>query len=76
MDKNQIGQNAGLLWRLMDDQRDNRVWDVETLQRLSGLSTPDFFAALGWLARENKVDFGENGATHGGTVGLLVEFYH
>lgn len=76
MDKFQIGQNAGLLWHLMDDKRDNRVWDVEELQRLSGLPAPDFFAALGWLAREDKVDFGEEGVTHHGTVGLVVEFYH
>lgn len=76
MDKIQIGTNAGVLWRLMAAQQNNRVWDVETLQESSGLSTPDFYAALGWLAREDKVDFGENGLTHGGTVAVHVEYYH
>ena len=41
----------------------------------SGLSTPDFYAAVGWLAREDKVDFGENGQTHDGTLTVHVEYY-
>ena len=52
------------------------MWEVEELQQASGLSVPDFYAAIGWLARENKVDFGEDGITHHGTVGLVVEFFH
>ncbi|HJA83514.1 MAG TPA: winged helix-turn-helix domain-containing protein [Candidatus Bacteroides intestinavium] len=76
MDKYQIGLNAGKIWNLLDSNRDKRVWDVEGLQQASGLSIPDFYAAIGWLARESKVDFGEDGITHHGTVGLIVEFYH
>lgn len=75
MDKIQIGENAGVLWRLMAAQQNNRVWDLEKLQEASGLSTPDFYAAVGWLAREDKVDFGENGQTHGGTLTVHVEYY-
>lgn len=76
MDKIQIGLNAGAIWNTMDANHDKHVWDVEELQQATGLSVPDFYAALGWLARENKVDFGEDGITHHGTVGLIVEFYH
>ena len=76
MDKIQIGLNAGAIWNTMDADHDKHVWDVEELQQATGLSVPDFYAALGWLARENKVDFGEDGITHHGTVGLVVEFYH
>lgn len=76
MDKMTIGKNAGVLWRLMDEKRDKRVWNLQELQEASALPLPDFYAALGWLARENKIDFGENGATHEGTVGTVVEFYH
>ena len=61
MDKIQIGLNAGAIWNTMDANHDKHVWDVEELQQATGLSVPDFYAALGWLARENKV------ARHGGT---------
>ncbi len=76
MDKNLIGLNAGKIWNLLNDNRDKRVWDINEVQEASGLSVPDFYAAIGWLARENKVDFGEDWGTHCGTVGLVVEFYH
>ena len=26
MDKNRIGQNAGILWHVMDNNRDNGTW--------------------------------------------------
>ena len=55
MDKIQIGLNAGAIWNTMDANHDKHVWDVEELQQATGLSVPDFYAALGWLARENKV---------------------
>lgn len=76
MDKIQIGLNAGFIWKLLDSDRDKHVRDLEELHQASGLSLPDFYAAIGWLARENKVDFGENGITHNSTVGLVVDFFH
>ena len=76
MDKNQIGLNAGVIWNILDANKDKHVWEVEELQQASGLAVPDFYAAIGWLARENKIDFGEDGITHHGTVGLVVEFFH
>lgn len=76
MDKFQIGENAGVLWRLMAARQDNRVWNLEALQEASGLSVPDFYAALGWLAREDKVDFGNDGLTHGGTATIHVDYYY
>ena len=51
MDKIQIGLNAGAIWNTMDANHDKHVWDVEELQQATGLSVPDFYAALGWLAR-------------------------
>ena len=33
MDKNRIGQNAGILWHVMDNNRDNRVWNMEDLRQ-------------------------------------------
>lgn len=73
MDKNVIGLNAGLLWNLLAN---NRLWEMHELQKASGLDTPEFFAALGWLAREGKVDFGHNGENDDDTVTLMVSIYY
>jgi len=54
MNKYQIGTNAGVIWRLLND---NRRWSYYELKRASGLSDRDLNAAIGWLARENKIDF-------------------
>ena len=42
MDKNEIGLNAGKVWQL---------------KKKSGLKDKDLGAALGWLAREDKIEF-------------------
>lgn len=54
MDKNVIGVNAGIVWKLLND---NKRWSYEDLKRAAGLSDRDLNAAIGWLARENKIDF-------------------
>lgn len=57
MDKNTIGTNAGLLWRLMNNKTN---WNYKELKEKSKLSEKDLWAALGWLARENKIEFDTN----------------
>ena len=54
MNKYQIGTNAGVVWRLLND---NSRWSYCELKKASGLSDKDLFAAIGWLAREDKIDF-------------------
>ena len=54
MDINTIGLNAGIVWRLLDD---NKRWEYNDLKAASGLSDRDLNAAIGWLARENKIQF-------------------
>lgn len=54
MNKYQIGTNAGIVWRILSD---NAHWDYEKLKEVSGLSDRDLNAAIGWLAREDKIDF-------------------
>lgn len=54
MDKNLIGENAGKIWRLLNN---NCRWTYEELKEKSGLSDRDLNAAIGWLAREGKIDF-------------------
>lgn len=54
MDKHQIGVNAGKVWKLLND---NKRWSYCDFKRASELSDRDLNAAIGWLARENKIDF-------------------
>ena len=54
MNKYQIGLNAGIVWRLLND---NSQWSYCELKKASGLSDRDLSAAIGWLAREDKIDF-------------------
>lgn len=58
MDKNEIGINAGMVWRLLSDNCD---WGYEELKRKSGLSDRDLNAAIGWLAHEDKIEIGRDG---------------
>jgi len=55
MNKHQIGTNAGIVWRLLNN---NKSWNYCELKKASGLSDKDLNAAIGWLAREDKIDFG------------------
>ena len=57
MNKNQIGTNAGIVWKLLSD---NAHWEYDKLKHASGLSDRDLNAAIGWLARENKLDIDVN----------------
>ena len=57
MNKYQIGVNAGIIWHLLND---NNCWTYCELKNASGLSDRDLNAAIGWLAREDKIDFDEN----------------
>ena len=54
MDKNQIGTNAGIVWNIL---KDNAHWEYEDLKAATGLSDRELNAAIGWLAREDKIDF-------------------
>jgi hypothetical protein len=48
-----VGKDAGKVWRALD------IWgeiDVQSLSQLSRLGEPAVFTAVGWLAREGKVD--------------------
>lgn len=54
MNKNQIGTNAGIVWNIL---KDNAHWKYEDLKAATGLSDRELNAAIGWLAREDKIDF-------------------
>lgn len=54
MDKTEIGLNAGKIWQLLSN---NEKWSYSALKRKSGLKDKELGAAIGWLARENKIEF-------------------
>lgn len=48
----EIGSHAGKIWKILD------IWgdvDFETIKRLSDLNDVQVNAAIGWLAREDKI---------------------
>ena len=50
-----IGENAGLLWNALQ----NGAQGVKALKKATKLKNDELFLALGWLAREGKVNFTE-----------------
>ena len=60
MDRNEIGLNAGKVWQLLSN---NEKWGYGTLKRKSGLKDKELGAALGWLSRENKIEFEDRKST-------------
>lgn len=61
MDKHSIGTNAGIVWRLMNN---DYKWSYQELKEKSGLSNRELNAAIGWLAREDKIQIEEDMNTH------------
>lgn len=70
MNKAQIGTNAGIVWNVL---KDNKHWEYEELKTATGLCDRDLNAAIGWLAREDKIDFDIN--EHGDRVFLNVNIF-
>ncbi len=59
----EIGDNAGVVWRALATA--DRKKTVSEIAEYTGLSREDVAAAIGWLARENKIMFmQENDATY------------
>ena len=55
MDKHFIGKWAGIVWQLLST--DNRKWTFEEVQQTTGLDERQLSSAIGWLAREDKIQF-------------------
>jgi len=54
----EIGETAGDIWRTLDEEGPLRL---STLKKQMKVSDALFFMAIGWLARENKVNFEAEG---------------
>lgn len=57
MNKNEIGFNAGKVWQLLSN---NQRWTYNALKSASGLDDLELGAAIGWLAREDKIEIYQN----------------
>lgn len=53
-----IGESAGKVWRYLETQGPR---SVSQIQRGTGLSQSLTYLALGWLAREGKIRFEQEG---------------
>ena len=56
MDKHVIGENAGILWRLLN-QDNQRKWELQEVKKATHFYDIEFASAIGWLAREDKIQF-------------------
>lgn len=72
MDKYTIGNNAGIVWTLLND---GKRWKYEDLKAVSALSDRDLNAAIGWLAREDKIYF-ETDSNNAEYLYLSVNIYY
>lgn len=54
MDKHIMKLNASVIWHLLSDQK---KWSYQELKSASKLSDRDLNASIGWLAKENKIEF-------------------
>ncbi|HOH55897.1 MAG TPA: winged helix-turn-helix domain-containing protein [Paludibacteraceae bacterium] len=56
MSTENIGINAGSVWNVLNEKGE---MDVKALKKSTKLSEKDLNMALGWLAREGKIEFNE-----------------
>ena len=56
MYKRQIGQNAGIVWEALNL---GEALGTKQLKKMTKLKDKELYAALGWLAREGKINFQE-----------------
>jgi hypothetical protein len=58
--KNDMGINAGTIWRLLQEKD---VLSIREIGEYTSFHEKFIYYSLGWLARENKVRFFEKGDT-------------
>ncbi len=55
--KEKIGVNAGLVWTVLSENKGKA--NLKDIKKATKLTEKDLYAALGWLAREDKVNLEE-----------------
>ncbi len=71
MNKKVIGMNAGIIWNLLNNYQ---KWNIPMLCEASGLSEKEVYTAIGWLAREDKIEI-EQPADDSEHYYLVMEYY-
>jgi hypothetical protein len=66
-----IGANAGIIWNLLSK---GGKMKIGKLKRESGLSEKEILTAIGWLARENKIEF-EDSDDEEECFYVMIQFY-
>jgi hypothetical protein len=56
MIKQTIGEDAGKIWQKLNSENEKPIKELAKELRLK---EKDFYMAIGWLARENKIGFYE-----------------
>ncbi|MDH6354325.1 hypothetical protein M2132_000653 [Dysgonomonas sp. PH5-45] len=56
--KSTIGNNAGMVWDFLETKGEQTVRGIKVALKVP---EKELHLALGWLARENKVEFGKVG---------------
>ncbi len=77
MDKHIIGENAGILWRLLNTDA-HKKWQLAEIKKSTGLDDLELASAIGWLAREDKIQFElqyPNGKEKKAYVYLMLNVY-
>ena len=57
MNAETIGMNAGLIWNALNEAD---ALGTKQLKKITKLKDKETFAALGWLAREGKININES----------------
>ena len=57
MNTDTIGMNAGLVWNALNDAE---AMGLKQLKKVTKLKDKEVYAAIGWLAREDKIDIQTN----------------
>ena len=73
MNVQSIGENAGIVWRKLNGQ--NRKWEYNELKEATGLTGSELNAAIGWLAREGKIQFDEDGNRENNRFYIELNYY-
>ena len=58
MNVQKIGEDAGIVWRLL--YGDHRKWEYQEVKEKTHLPDRELNAAIGWLAREGKIQIEES----------------
>ena len=73
MDVRKISKNASLVWCKLNGT--NQKFEFKELVKITGLSRRDLNTAIGWLAREGKIEIAEQKESKNDFLSSELNFY-